>query len=111
MDRRNFLKGTLVGVTAATSTALVQLASQEDMAVLEQLGGENPRMTIGRPDNIWAWESPEVYMRDPTDGRMVCVGQLVDIKTERRTIDITQSYDQYPVRIQGPQRVVGTFVR
>jgi hypothetical protein len=112
MDRRNFLKGTLVGMAAAT-TALVQIASPEEVTTLKALASIDPRMVIGRPghpEHLPAWDRPEVYMKDPA-GQFVSVGLLVDLKVDRQVVDISSAQDEFRRTMPGLQRITGTFVR
>jgi hypothetical protein len=98
---------------AATTTALVQLASPDEVTTLKALASIDPRMIIGRPshpDSIPAWDRPEVYMKDPA-GEFVSVGVLVDLKVDRRVVDISSSQDEFRRYAPGLQRITGTFVR
>lgn len=109
MNRRNFLKGTLVGVTAAT--ALVQLASPGEVEALQALATADPHLMLGRPDIEGVpssmMETPEVFMY--VGGKLVCVGTLVDLKVTHSQMDVTPLGAENRQFMPGMRRLVGTF--
>jgi hypothetical protein len=82
MDRRSFIRGTLISVTAAAeSTALVRLASAGEAQCLTP----NRAVLLGypEPESFFSYESPEVYTR-LNNGAFVCIGIMTRLEIEQR---------------------------
>jgi hypothetical protein len=91
MDRRDFLRGTILATTAAASTALVKLASPAEVLALNV---EKPVLlrtaitdTIRRSD---ASVGALVYIQTPHDGYQP-IGVLTRMEVTRRAIDATMA--------------------
>jgi hypothetical protein len=86
MNRRGFLKGVLITTTAAaSSTALVQLASPED---LRQLDVRRP-IILGQPEPyLFEFGDGELYVR-LKNGGFVAVGYITHFAMTRSVHEVT----------------------
>lgn len=105
MNRRDFLRGTVVGVTAAASTALVQIATPEETRLVKEGApvtvASSPVLMAPRP----TWEHT-VYMKN-SHGEFVAVGLVTRISMEAH-VDRAFSWEGEAMLV--PQRRTATML-
>lgn len=109
MDRRSFLRGTLISATAG-GAALVQLAAPGDVKALvaqrEVLMGQ-PDPSIIDQNMIYMYGSP-VYLKDGS-GNFYQVGFVTKIEITHRMIDVSTAWEGTSTFVPGLKEGKLTF--
>ncbi len=86
MNRRQFLRGTLLSV--AGTEAIVRLASSAESSALMA----HREIIVGHPEpaQYFMGDSPEVYLRR-NDGDFVCIGIMTQLQMSVNTVDVSQT--------------------
>ena len=111
MERRSFLKGLLVSVTA--ETALVKLANVREISALhtghDVLLHQPPSGTPAPNDLVQAFmHDPRVYLRS-AEGRFLPLGFITELMPERHPVDVSSYDDQNIVMSPGLLTYTGRF--
>ena len=90
MNRRDFIRGTVIGTTAAAATALVQLATPEEA---EALAIKDPViLPPTEPSKVIPPPGEFVYVRD-NKGNYLSIGIFVGMDMKLREANVTQHKD------------------
>ncbi len=91
MDRRGFISGVVQSIVAASSVALVKIASPQDVAKIKAADPVLMR-TLPKHGYECPWDLHDVYIK-ARNGSFVAIGTLTSIEVHQPMIDVTSHWD------------------
>jgi hypothetical protein len=111
MDRRDFLRGALIGTSAAACTALIKLPTPEEVRALvphEDVFLRQPDFHHQNP-LIYDHVGAEVYLKKRNSKEFMPIGFLTEVNLHREVLDGTASWDGQVTLVPGMIRGFARF--